>query len=141
MYSQEVPVPAGINDSGCLLGDTDLFDAEQEEEDEEEVEEESLEAIRAAVKQKAKKHKVRHLCLLVFHLLLRTHFPSYAHSHETIVVLFCFSYVLCLCVFQAHLEDEPAEKPQRVVRPLKWLLSQLVIFLLRLDIILCIVTS
>ncbi|XP_031442312.1 claspin isoform X2 [Clupea harengus] len=46
--------PRGINDSGCLLGDTDLFDAEEEEDEDEE---ESLEAIRASVKQKAKKHK------------------------------------------------------------------------------------
>lgn len=53
---QEILAPAGLNDSGCLLGDKDLFDAEQEDEDE--VEEESLDAIRSAVKQKAKKQKV-----------------------------------------------------------------------------------
>ena len=40
-----------LNDSGCLLGDPDLFDTGLEEE-------ESLDAIRAAVKQKVKKHKV-----------------------------------------------------------------------------------
>ncbi|XP_063041335.1 claspin [Engraulis encrasicolus] len=52
---EEILAPAGLNDSGCLLGDKDLFDAEQEDEDE--VEEESLDAIRSAVKQKAKKQK------------------------------------------------------------------------------------
>ncbi|XP_062385808.1 claspin [Sardina pilchardus] len=67
---EEIRTPAGINDSGCLLGNSDLFDAEQEED---EKEEESVEAIRAAVKQKAKKHK-------------------------------------------PHLEEEYAEKPQRVER-------------------------
>uniref|UniRef100_A0A3B4YBQ7 Claspin n=1 Tax=Seriola lalandi dorsalis TaxID=1841481 RepID=A0A3B4YBQ7_SERLL len=45
------------NDSGCPLGDTDLFDTGLD--DEEEEEEESLDAIRAAVKHKMKKHKVR----------------------------------------------------------------------------------
>ncbi|XP_077405410.1 claspin isoform X3 [Vanacampus margaritifer] len=43
-----------LNDSGCLLGDTDLFDAGIDEKPEEE---ESLDSIRAAVKQKMKKHK------------------------------------------------------------------------------------
>ncbi|KAG5264588.1 hypothetical protein AALO_G00255860 [Alosa alosa] len=52
--NEEILAPEGINDSGCLLGNTDLFDAEQGEDEEEE---ESVEAIRAAVKQKAKKHK------------------------------------------------------------------------------------
>uniref|UniRef100_A0A3B4YZV3 Claspin n=1 Tax=Stegastes partitus TaxID=144197 RepID=A0A3B4YZV3_9TELE len=46
-----------LNDSGCQLGDTDLYDAGLD--DEEDEEEESLDAIRAAVKQKMKKHKVR----------------------------------------------------------------------------------
>ena len=45
-------MPRVLNDSGCLLGDPDLFDTGLEEE------EESLDAIRAAVKQKVKKHKV-----------------------------------------------------------------------------------
>ncbi|XP_077362769.1 claspin isoform X2 [Festucalex cinctus] len=40
-----------LNDSGCLLADTDLFDTGIDEE------EESLDSIRAAVKQKMKKHK------------------------------------------------------------------------------------
>ncbi|KAM6974195.1 claspin [Tautogolabrus adspersus] len=53
--SEETPLPRALNDSGCLLGDTDLFDTGLN--DEEEEEEESLEAIRAAVKQKTKKHK------------------------------------------------------------------------------------
>ncbi|KAG7457976.1 hypothetical protein MATL_G00232910 [Megalops atlanticus] len=53
------PVTPVLNDSGCLLGDSDLFDTGLEEEGAglEEEEEESLEAIRAAVKQKAKKHR------------------------------------------------------------------------------------
>lgn len=42
-----------LNDSGCPLGDTDLFDTGLDAE-----EEESLEAIRAAMKQKMKNHKV-----------------------------------------------------------------------------------
>uniref|UniRef100_A0A3Q3X731 Uncharacterized protein n=1 Tax=Mola mola TaxID=94237 RepID=A0A3Q3X731_MOLML len=45
-----------LDDSGCPLGDTDLYDAGLN--DEEEEGEESLEAIRAAVKQKMKKHEV-----------------------------------------------------------------------------------
>nr|XP_061808850.1 claspin-like [Nerophis lumbriciformis] len=48
------PLPGALNDSGCLLGDTELFDAGIDEELEEE---ESLESIRAAVKEKMKKHK------------------------------------------------------------------------------------
>ncbi|XP_036372093.1 claspin [Megalops cyprinoides] len=53
------PVTPALNDSGCLLGDSDLFDTGLEEEGAglEEEGEESLEAIRAAVKQKAKKHR------------------------------------------------------------------------------------
>lgn len=54
-FPQNVALPRALNDSGCLLGDTDLFDTGLGDEDEEE---ESLEAIRAAVKQKMKKHKV-----------------------------------------------------------------------------------
>ncbi|TNN61346.1 Claspin [Liparis tanakae] len=49
-------LPRALNDSGCLLGDTDLFDTGLDDDEEEE---ESLEAIRAAVRQKMKKHKVR----------------------------------------------------------------------------------
>ncbi|XP_061737575.1 claspin-like isoform X1 [Nerophis ophidion] len=48
------PLPNALNDSGCLLGNTDLFDTGLDEELEEE---ESLDSIRAAVKQKMKKHK------------------------------------------------------------------------------------
>ncbi|XP_030899103.2 claspin [Melopsittacus undulatus] len=43
-----------LNDSGCLLDDKELFDNGLEEEDEDE---ESIESIRAAVKNKLKKHK------------------------------------------------------------------------------------
>ncbi|XP_066573249.1 claspin isoform X2 [Amia ocellicauda] len=46
---------ASLNDSGCLLGDSDLFDTGLGEEEEDE--EESLEAIRAAVKKAVKKQK------------------------------------------------------------------------------------
>lgn len=56
-FPQNPPLPRALNDSGCPLGDTDLFDTGLD--DEEEEEEESLEAIRAAVKQKMKKHKVQ----------------------------------------------------------------------------------
>ncbi|KAF5889381.1 claspin isoform X2 [Clarias magur] len=54
---EESTLPKVFNDSGCLLGDNDLFDAQLEEDDmTEEVmeEEESLDAIRAAMKKKAK---------------------------------------------------------------------------------------
>ncbi|XP_068189129.1 claspin isoform X2 [Antennarius striatus] len=51
--NEDPPVPRALNDSGCLLGDTDLFDAGLDDDEEEE----SLEAIRSAVKQKIKKHK------------------------------------------------------------------------------------
>ncbi|KAL0962454.1 hypothetical protein UPYG_G00340190 [Umbra pygmaea] len=54
--SPEEEIPRPLNDSGCLLGDNDLYDAGLEDDDDDE-EEESLDAIRAAVKQKAKKHK------------------------------------------------------------------------------------
>ncbi|XP_011479434.1 claspin isoform X1 [Oryzias latipes] len=50
-------LPRSLNDSGCPLGDTDLFDTGLN--DEEEEEEESLDAIRAAVKQKMKKQEER----------------------------------------------------------------------------------
>uniref|UniRef100_A0A673AZD5 Claspin n=1 Tax=Sphaeramia orbicularis TaxID=375764 RepID=A0A673AZD5_9TELE len=52
--NEETPQRHALNDSGCLLGDTELFDTGLDDEDEEE----SLEAIRAAVKNKMKKHKV-----------------------------------------------------------------------------------
>ncbi|KAK7138543.1 hypothetical protein R3I93_015853 [Phoxinus phoxinus] len=48
---EALPIKA-LNDSGCLLGDSDLFDAQLEEDSEDE--EESLDAIRSAVKKKAK---------------------------------------------------------------------------------------
>ncbi|XP_070841107.1 claspin [Chaetodon trifascialis] len=51
--NENTPLPRALNDSGCLLGDTELFDTGLDDEAEEE--EESLEAIRAAVKQKMKK--------------------------------------------------------------------------------------
>ncbi|XP_042363150.1 claspin isoform X2 [Plectropomus leopardus] len=54
--NENTPPSRGLNDSGCPLGNTDLFDTGLDDEEEEE-EEESLEAIRAAVKQKMKKHK------------------------------------------------------------------------------------
>ncbi|XP_061667370.1 claspin isoform X2 [Syngnathoides biaculeatus] len=50
--NEGTPLPGPLNDSGCLLGDPDLFDAGINEE-----EEESLGSIRAAVKQKMKKHE------------------------------------------------------------------------------------
>ncbi|KAM9839022.1 claspin [Aulostomus maculatus] len=52
--NEDAPLPRVLNDSGCLLGDTDLFDTGLDEEQEEE---ESLDSIRAAIKQKMKKHK------------------------------------------------------------------------------------
>ncbi|KAL7830540.1 hypothetical protein SRHO_G00316670 [Serrasalmus rhombeus] len=58
--TDETPsLPKTLNDSGCLLGDNDLFDAQLEDDTadgEMEEDEESLDAIRDAVKQKAK-HK------------------------------------------------------------------------------------
>nr|XP_023687858.1 claspin isoform X2 [Paramormyrops kingsleyae] len=53
---QGSPVTPPLNDSGCLLGDNDLFDTGLEEGAEPE-EEEGLDAIVASVKQKVKKHK------------------------------------------------------------------------------------
>ncbi|XP_029591531.1 claspin isoform X1 [Salmo trutta] len=50
---EETPLPRTLNDSGCLLGNNDLYDAGLDDDEEEE----SLDAIRAAVKQKAKRHK------------------------------------------------------------------------------------
>jgi hypothetical protein len=55
---QEDDVKQPFNDSGCLLVDKDLFETGLEEEDHSPLEdEESLESIRAAVKNKVKKHK------------------------------------------------------------------------------------
>ncbi|XP_029299726.1 claspin isoform X2 [Cottoperca gobio] len=54
VMNENTPLPRGLNDSGCQLGDTDLFDTGLDDDEEEE---ESLEAIRAAVKQKMKKLK------------------------------------------------------------------------------------
>lgn len=60
-FPQNPPLSRALDDSGCPLGDTDLYDAGLN--DEEEEGEESLEAIRAAVKQKMKKHEVeKKLC-------------------------------------------------------------------------------
>ncbi|XP_052389192.1 claspin isoform X2 [Carassius gibelio] len=57
--TEEVLPIKALNDSGCLLGDSDLFDAQLEEDSEEQLEEEeSLDAIRSAVKKKAR-HKPR----------------------------------------------------------------------------------
>ncbi|XP_041089839.1 claspin [Polyodon spathula] len=54
--NEEVPsAHPTLNDSGCLLGDSDLFDTGRGEEEEEE--EESLDAIRAVVRHKVKKHQ------------------------------------------------------------------------------------
>lgn len=58
-----MPLPRPLNDSGCPLGDSDLFDTGLEEE-------ESLDAIRAAVKQKMRKHEVQKRSLLVEFLVL-----------------------------------------------------------------------
>ncbi|XP_076865218.1 claspin [Brachyhypopomus gauderio] len=58
--SEEPLLPKALNDSGCLLGDADLFDAQLEDSttDGEMEEEESLDAIRDAMRQKAN-HKLR----------------------------------------------------------------------------------
>lgn len=58
-FKEALPTKA-LNDSGCLLGDSDLFDAQLEEDSDHQLEgeeEESLDAIRSAVRKKAK-HKV-----------------------------------------------------------------------------------
>uniref|UniRef100_H3CLG1 Claspin n=1 Tax=Tetraodon nigroviridis TaxID=99883 RepID=H3CLG1_TETNG len=52
---QSSPPLQVLNDSGCALADTDLFDTGLGDEEDEE---ESLEAIRAAIKQRMKNHKV-----------------------------------------------------------------------------------
>lgn len=55
---QEDDMEQPFNDSGCLLMDKDLFETGLEEENNSPLEdEESLESIRAAVKNKVKKHK------------------------------------------------------------------------------------
>lgn len=55
---QEPDADQPLNDSGCLLEDSDLFETGLEEENDSPVEdEESLESIRAAVKSKMKNHK------------------------------------------------------------------------------------
>lgn len=55
---QEDDVTQPFNDSGCLLADEDLFETGLEEDSNSPLEdEESLESIRAAVKNKVKKHK------------------------------------------------------------------------------------
>ncbi|XP_077006433.1 claspin isoform X2 [Tamandua tetradactyla] len=56
--NEEADVKQPFNDSGCLLMDKDLFESGLEEENNSPLEdEESLESIRAAVKNKVKKHK------------------------------------------------------------------------------------
>ncbi|KAK1156765.1 hypothetical protein AOXY_G25817 [Acipenser oxyrinchus oxyrinchus] len=55
-HRQASSAPPTLSDSGCLLGDSDLFDTGLGEEEEEE---ESLDAIRAAVRHKVKKHQER----------------------------------------------------------------------------------
>ncbi|XP_016073770.1 PREDICTED: claspin [Miniopterus natalensis] len=60
---EEEDVKQPFTDSGCLM-DEDLFETGLEEEDNSPLEdEESLESIRAAVKNKVKKHKKKQLCL------------------------------------------------------------------------------
>ncbi|XP_051727632.1 LOW QUALITY PROTEIN: claspin [Ctenopharyngodon idella] len=57
--TEEALPTKALNDSGCLLGDSDLFDAQLEEDSDHQLEgeeEESLDAIRSAVRKKAK-HK------------------------------------------------------------------------------------
>ncbi|XP_051519780.1 claspin-like isoform X2 [Myxocyprinus asiaticus] len=53
--NEDPPPLKALNDSGCLLGDPDLFDAQLEDDSEQQLEEESLDAIRSAVKKKAKR--------------------------------------------------------------------------------------
>lgn len=58
MHYQDDDVKQPFNDSGCLLADKDLFETGLEDENNSPLEdEESLESIRAAVKNKVKKHK------------------------------------------------------------------------------------
>uniref|UniRef100_A0A667H336 Claspin n=1 Tax=Lynx canadensis TaxID=61383 RepID=A0A667H336_LYNCA len=62
--NEEDDVKQPFNDSGCLLVDKDLFETGLEEENNSALEdEESLESIRAAVKNKVKKHKKKELSL------------------------------------------------------------------------------
>uniref|UniRef100_A0A8C6D833 Claspin n=1 Tax=Moschus moschiferus TaxID=68415 RepID=A0A8C6D833_MOSMO len=62
--NEEDDVKQPFNDSGCLLVDKDLFETGLEEENHSPLEdEESLESIRAAVKNKVKKHKKKELSL------------------------------------------------------------------------------
>ncbi|XP_049630586.1 claspin isoform X1 [Suncus etruscus] len=62
--SEEDEVEKPFNDSGCLLVDNDLFETGLEEENDSPLDdEESLESIRAAVKNKVKKHKEKKLSL------------------------------------------------------------------------------
>ncbi|XP_032351801.1 claspin [Camelus ferus] len=62
--NEEDDVKQPFNDSGCLLVDKDLFETGLEEESNSPLEdEESLESIRAAVKNKVKKHKKKELSL------------------------------------------------------------------------------
>ncbi|XP_073759014.1 claspin isoform X2 [Callorhinus ursinus] len=76
--NEEDDVKQPFNDSGCLLVDKDLFETGLEEEEEEEnnsalEDEESLESIRAAVKNKVKKHKERKAARLSKEALKKLH--------------------------------------------------------------------
>uniref|UniRef100_A0A5F8GI01 Claspin n=1 Tax=Monodelphis domestica TaxID=13616 RepID=A0A5F8GI01_MONDO len=62
--NEESETKQPFNDSGCLLGDSELFETGLEEENDSPPEdEESLESIRASVKGKVKKHKKKELSL------------------------------------------------------------------------------
>ncbi|XP_044524717.1 claspin [Gracilinanus agilis] len=62
--NEESETKQPLNDSGCLLGDSELFETGLEEESDSPPEdEESLESIRASVKGKVKKHKKKELSL------------------------------------------------------------------------------
>lgn len=60
---QDRALPVVLNDSGCPLGDPDLFDTGLA--DEEEEEEESLDAIRATVRMKMRNQEVEAGALLL----------------------------------------------------------------------------
>ncbi|EPY79791.1 claspin [Camelus ferus] len=67
--NEEDDVKQPFNDSGCLLVDKDLFETGLEEESNSPLEdEESLESIRAAVKNKVKKHKAKSALNLPYHM-------------------------------------------------------------------------
>lgn len=84
---QDSPPLKALYDSGCLLGDSDLFDAQLDEDSEqhlEEEDEESLNAIRSAVKKKAKR-KVSCHCLTY----VKSIYERFSkHSLKTVTVVF-----------------------------------------------------